>query len=589
MKRNPYLVNKAFNNYLLATILSSIALTIGVVVDGIIVGNFLGADALSAVNLASPLLQLFSTIFLLLNVGGSIIFAMSIGKRELKDANNIFTHSMLMNLGVGLLISIVGIFFSNEIASFFCPNASLFPKVHEYLKIALYSSPIYLFLPGIAVYVSTDNNPRLASVALISANVINLLLDLLFIKGLDMGIRGSSLATSVGYGVGILIVLTHFFRGKGILKYAFTKNKGMFKKIIIMGLPLALSSICIMIQLLSVNHIILDKLGASGISVLAVCMNVLMISSMFIAGTVDAMQPIASVLYGAEDYKGVKLVILSAVKFLLITLVGFTIIIEIFPSVFALLFGLNDPQLLGDFNVAFRWFALSIPFFGFNYLMLVVYQLSNRNILATLIPIMETVLLVAVMFFLSFVELLWIVWTSYIISAIVVVGLIFIYSAVIRSKRKELAPLVLINQTIKERVVLDFSVDNKVDSINRANKKIVEFLDSQVLLKPIQNKICLCFEELIHNIFKYAFVGNKRHFIDVNLSILPNKIILTIKDDGLAFNPFSYDKKTGLGLMIVNGSCKDVNYSRIMNQNVATLIFQYDSNNTTSKNTNNKK
>ena len=574
MKRNPYLVHKAFNNYLLATILSSIALTIGVVVDGIIVGNFLGADALSAVNLASPLLQLFSTIFLLLNIGGSIMFAMSIGKRELKDANNIFTHSMIMNLVVGLLISIFGVLFSNEIASFFCPNASLFPKVHEYLKIALWSSPIYLFLPGIAVYVSTDNNPRLASISLISANVINLILDLIFIKGMNLGIIGSSMATSIGYFIGIIIVLTHFFKGKGILKWSFSRSKGISKKIIIMGLPLALSSICIMIQLLSANHIILAKLGPSGISILAVCMNVMMISSMFISGTVDAMQPVAAVLYGAEDYKGVKLAILSAVKFLLITLVSFTLFVEIFPSVFANLFGLKDAQLLIDFNIAFRWFALCLPLLGFNYLMMVVYQLSKRNMFAIFIPITQTLFLVVGMFILALIDLSWIVWTAYLFSEFMVITLIFIFSTIIHNKHKELAPLVLIDQDVKGVIVLDFSVDNEVKSITEANDKIVSFLKEQVLVAQKQNAICLCFEELIQNIFKYAFSDNSKHYIDVNLRILSNKIILSIKDDGLSFDPFSYDKETGLGLMIVNGSCKNVNYARIMNQNVATLIFE---------------
>jgi len=573
MKRNAYNIRKAFKRYLFATILSNVAFTLGIVVDGIIVGNFLGPNALSSINLTNPLVQLYTSLFLLVNVGGSILAAMAIGKRKLEEANNIFSYSIVLNAFLGILISILGIFFSHQIASFFCSDTQLTDSVYEYMKVVLWTAPVYFFLPGIATFVSTDNNPALASLGLIIANIINLLLDLVFIKGLGLGLMGSSLATSIGYFVGIMVVLTHFRKGKGMLKWSFNPDFSRLKGILIMGFPLFLTSICVMVQLFCVNYIVLDSLGVTGMSILAVCMNILMVSTMFINGSTEAMQPVAGILYGAEDYKGVKMAIYTALKFLIISLVGFTILVEIVPSVMAHLFGLNDPSVLNAFNRAFRIFVLCIPLYGVNYLMMAIYQLTKRNIYATIIPIAQMFCILGTMLLFVFTSNTDMLWFAFFTGESVVIILILIISFFTRRKHKGLTPLILIQDNPQDAVLLDFSVDNKESSMNEANSKIVEFVRNQNLKSGTGNFICLCFEELIQNIFHHAFTDNKKHFIDVNLRVYSDKVILSIKDDGLIFDPFSYDKKTGIGLMIVKGSCKDVNYARIMNQNVATLIF----------------
>jgi len=328
-----------------------------------------------------------------------------------------------------------------------------------------------------------------------------------------------------------------------------------------------------MVQLFCVNYIVLDSLGVTGMSILAVCMNILMVSTMFINGSTEAMQPVAGILYGAEDYKGVKMAIQTAMKFLIISLVGFTILVEIVPSFMAHIFGLHDPSVLDAFNRAFRIFVLCIPLYGFNYLMMAIYQLTKRNIYATIIPVAQMVCILGTMLLFVLTGNTRMIWFAFFMGESVVIILTFIISFFTLRKHKGLTPLILIQDKPQDAVLLDFSVDNKESSMNEANRKIVEFVKTLNLKSETGNSICLCFEELIQNIFHHAFNDNKKHFTDVNLRVYQDKAILSIKDDGLTFDPFSYDKKTGIGLMIVKGSCKDVNYARIMNQNVATLVF----------------
>ena len=86
------------------------------------------------------------------------------------------------------------------------------PMTHSYVKIMLLTEPLYLILPGLAVFIRSDGSPKLASVSLIIANVVNLGCDILFIKYMDMGIAGAAWATAAGFMCGVLISLVHLFQ-----------------------------------------------------------------------------------------------------------------------------------------------------------------------------------------------------------------------------------------------------------------------------------------------------------------------------------------------------------------------------------------
>jgi len=550
------------------------ALSLGVVVNGIIVGNFLGPAALSAVNLTAPVMQFFNALYLLLNVGGGILMAMAIGKQKFDDVNKIFSLSMTLNLAVGLLVSIFGIFFLDETVYLLCSNVDLQPLVKEYLRIILWSSPIYMILPGLCVYVRTDGNPKLASLALIIANIANLGLNILFISVFSWGIFSASLANAIGFTVGILIASTHFLKNERMIHLCMPALLEKTGVLLFTGLPLALASVLMSVRLLSVNSIIINSLGTSGISILAVCFNLLMISGMFISGTVQTMQHVAGVLYGSEDFKGVHIAIKAALKTLAYCLIPLLILLLIFPGFFSIIFGLSEETLLLQAKPAIRLFALCMPIFGLNYLIMAVFQLSKKNNFSILVSCTQALMVVPIMFLASQYDIDSLIWLSFAFGELLVFGIILMISARVRSKQPYLSPVTLINVPQQNEVLLDFSIQSDMSSLDEFTNTVHQFLLPKTLDVHYKNAIELCGEELILNIMQHGYLNNKKHYIDIRLRLLKDKALLCITDDGIPFDPIKYDH-TGIGLLLVRKLCTQIQYSRSLSQNVVVAEFHF--------------
>lgn len=567
LERNPYLVNKAFRTYLVATVLASMALSLGVVIDGVIVGNFLGPDALSAINLTSPIIQLLSAVTTLINVGGATLAAIYIGRRKTEEASKIFTVSLTVSFIAGIIFSVVGAVFVDDIVAVLCTDASLAPLVKDYVFVVLMSSLLYVLLPGICVFVRTDSNPKLATLALVSANIVNLSLDVVFIKFMGLGVGSSALATALGYVVGICILALHLRKKERIFRFKFSGFNHL-GSILLMGAPVALASALMTVRLFGMNSIVLHYLGANGVSVMAVCLNLMMIASMFIGGTAQTMQPVGGVLQGAEDFKGVKMVIKAATKVLITCLAVLVALIIFFPELFASFFGLSDPALLSFADPALRIFALSLPVYGINYMLMIIYQIGGHKKLASAVSSAQALMVVIVALLLVPLDND-LVWASFVIGELIVLSGTLIAAFIIH-KRQNLTPITLQKTVTDNAAVLDVSMNGSGNEMGTMMAELHAFLVANKLAPRTISRIELCSEELILNVLEHGLQSSADHYLDVNVKLSPEEVILTIKDDGPIFDPLEYDGE-GKGLLLVKGLCSSVSYSRTMNQNVVTI------------------
>ena len=160
-------LNSEFWRFLLSSILITLSGTLGFVVDGIIVGNLIGEDGVSAINLNMPLLQFLYTISMLLSTGAGMLVGMELGKKDFSRAAYIFTVSMALCLVVGVLFSIVGIETPDVVAGLLCSNERLLEPTTRYLVPLLLGTPVYMMMWALSNMVSVDGSPRLVSIAII--------------------------------------------------------------------------------------------------------------------------------------------------------------------------------------------------------------------------------------------------------------------------------------------------------------------------------------------------------------------------------------------------------------------------------------
>ena len=390
-----------FWRYLWSSILITLSGCLGNVVDGIIVGKLIGADGVSAINLSKPVVQLMMTLSLLIAAGGSMLVGFTLGKKELVRTRYVYTHSMLSNFLLSLLFTFVGIVLPLSVANLLCDNEHLLQPTLEYLQPMLLGAPAYMMMWAISLMISVDGSPRLASIAIIVDNVVNLSFDIIFIQLCGWGIEGSSTATVVGHLVGIAIMLLHYRNADNHLRFSLKHEQPEGMNILSQGTPLALASVCLTVLLFSANSIVLSSLGRTGIFIFAVCMNLLQIYNLFCAGTCRTLQSLGAIQVGKGDNEAFQLVIHKAFRFITISMLTTCVFAWIFPSVIARLFGATDEATIAECNRALRIFALSFIPFCYIYVLMIVYKLYGQHRMALFISVVLSLAVIPVLWLIA--------------------------------------------------------------------------------------------------------------------------------------------------------------------------------------------
>lgn len=569
MTRSPYLVNKAFKTFAVSTILAVMATSLGVVVNGIIVGNIMGSAELSAVNLVSPLIQLYNAVTALICVGGATYCAVLVGKGNEGESGKVFSACMTMMMVASAILLILGMAAPGTVASMLCSDESLLPLVTDYARIALIGGFSYLFLSGLAMFVRVDGSPRTATFALAGANIIAPILCIVFIEA-GMGIAGASMAVVIGYTIGAAMLVRHFVKNRSTT--LFRPEKGGSRHIsgiMMLGAPVALASAMMVAKMLCMNGLTLEHLGTDGMATMAVAMNVLMLASMLIGGTCQTIQPIGGTLYGSGDVGGISFLTRMVAKVLLISLSAIVVAVVIFPGAFCALFGVSGGDLLTSSEEALRLFAPCILLYGINYALMILFQVLGHRSISIAISVLQPLMVMVIAIFLSDIdgEL---IWPSFWIGEVVMLALIVIASAVIRRRDSSLQGL-LLGRT-PEIPTLAVSVKGDLSDIEEAMSAITEFLESNGTGRSTAQRAALCCEELSMNVSEHGIGRDPDRCMDIVVRKGAETSVL-MRDDGPMFNPMTFDDD-GVGLHIAKGMCTDMTYSRALGQNNVRMTFE---------------
>ncbi len=422
-------IHKQFYGYLWAYILVALSGCLGNVVDGIIVGNLISEDGVSAINLSKPINQFIFTLHLLINAGAGMLVAYALGKKNIGDARRFFTRALTLSTGLGLLLTVFGgLLFPSQLAHLLCSNEHILPLAEDYMQVLLIGNPAFIIMWGLSTMVGVDGSPKLVSTAVIIDNAVNLLLDIVFIQVFGWGITGSSAATVVGHLVGIAILLSHWRNPENrrlILQFGGGGVLASWRRIVSQGAPLALASICLTLLLLSANTIVLSTTGRTGIFVFALCMNLLQVYNLFLSGTCQTLQSLGAIHVGKGDADGVKTVIDKGLRFITVAMVVTCVLVWIWPQGIAELFGCKDPAMLAESNHALRVFALSFIPFCYIYVLMIIYKLYSHHRMALFISFALS---------LTVIPVLWLmaklfpgaIWYSYLIAYLLEAAIIYL-------------------------------------------------------------------------------------------------------------------------------------------------------------------
>ena len=420
--------NTEFNRFLWSSILIALSACLGNVVDSIIVGNLIGEDGVSAINLSKPVTQFMFTISMLLSTGAGMLVGMELGKKDYQRASYIFTLSSIGCLAFGLLQTVTGLFFTDELTQWLCTNEQLFGATRDYLYPLMLGAPAYMMAWALATMVGVDGSPRLVSIAILIDNAVNLSCDIIFIQWLGWGIEGSSTATVIGHIVGIALMCWHFRYPDHHLEIVLGGGKAnsTLRQMVSQGAPLALASISLTALLFCANSIVLSTMGRVGIFAFSVCMNILYIYNLFLSGTCRTVQSLGSIQVGKGDNEKFRLVISKSFRFITIAMLITCAFIWIAPEAITKFFGADEEELIAEGVRALRIFALSFIPFCYIYTIMVVYKLYGHHKMALFISLALSLTVIPVLWVISKLlpEMLW---YSYLIAYVIEVLLIVLF------------------------------------------------------------------------------------------------------------------------------------------------------------------
>lgn len=565
-ERKANLVNKAFNQYLWASVLTVAATQVANIVDAIIVGNLVGDDGLAAVNMSKPLLQAFFALTCFYVASSTILSGMAIGKGDRKTADKLFSFSMGFSLLLGILITVFGLLFFDSISALLCQSDSLRPLSDAFMRVTLCSAAPQLLMLTLNQFVTVDGEPKLVSRAVIVGNVFNILLDIVFIRYCGWGIAGAAWATLTMYVVCIIIMLTHF-RRKESLRLCRTRPREVgVGKIFSIGLPLFFSTVLLSVQYIGNNYVAGRFLGDDGLVTMAVCIQLLAFSMIILTGTLRTIQPVGSILKGLNDNRGMVMLMKRGYSFMAVCFIVFTAVLVFFPAQIGSLLGVAGEDRLDMVSRALPLFSLNIVGQAMLCNLLPAFQLYDRKGLALLLSIAQSLL--PMVFFL----LLQGNWIGFFVGQLATALAIGVWEFILRRKDPTLSRFLLIPMK-NDGKLLDITLQTTTASLSEGISDLRSFLASNGVAPHTANVAAVCAEEFINNIIRHGHATS----IDLSANVSNDAVRISIHDDGMAFNPVetvkSSDSKIGLGLTLASAFCKDIDYKYLFNQNMVVLTI----------------
>ena len=389
-ERKATIVNRKFFEYLVPTVLSIIAVSLNEFVDGILVSHLLGNEAMGYVHLAFPIMLIFAMVHTFLGVGGSIIYAECSGKQESDKARIIFSVTMILSVLFSVVFLIAGLVFINQIVQLLHAPEEAQGVFLSYVRRLIISGIFIIPLQTLIVFSPALGAPRLGSAVNIVANVVNLVMDYVYIRFAGMHVEGAATATMTGYIVGLAVVVTAVSMRKMPFPFALPKLRDYktAPAIIMRGLPPSVTQLGYCIKLYFCNLLAQQAGGFVAVRIFALCIQTVSIASIAIGGIVGAMVPIAASLYGQRDFNGIKILLDTVLRVQLIANVVLVVLFEVFPrGLMDLYNGSTLPYQ--DTVFAIRIFSILFIFRGFSVVFMYYYQVVQRKIYANIISLVD--------------------------------------------------------------------------------------------------------------------------------------------------------------------------------------------------------
>lgn len=329
--------------------------------DGIFVGQFLGATAFAALNLAMPFVIINFSLADLIGVGSAVPISVCLGRKQEREAHNIFTCACLMIVGAGVLIGGALFVSAPLLIRLMGAEGEFAALAVQYLRVYALCSPVTTIVFAMDNYLRICGYIRGSMFLNILMSALIAVLEFLFLGVFRWGIWAAALATCSGMLICAVIAFIPFLRGKALLRFCRPRFTGkMIKQIVSCGSPNFLNNIAGRITSILMNAILVRLGGETAVSVYGVLMFADGFIQPLLYGMCDSLQPAVGYNWGAQKYSRVRAIERCCFTASGIVSLLSVLVIAVFPEPITKLFVADAGREILDLSAhALRLFSLT--------------------------------------------------------------------------------------------------------------------------------------------------------------------------------------------------------------------------------------
>jgi putative MATE family efflux protein len=387
-KRSEMLANERIGSLLLKL---SLPAAIGMivqasynVVDAIFVGRGVGPMGIAGITIDFPIQMVVMAVAQMIGIGAASIVSRSLGAQNKERAEKALGNSFTLSLGIGLLITVLGLLFIDPLLKVFGSTETILPYAKTYLNVILFGTFFTTFGMASNNVVRAEGNAKIAMWTMLIGALMNIGLDPLFIFGFHMGIKGAAIATVISQFATFIWLLIYYLSGKSVMKFR-VRNLKLDRSVTKETFSIGVSSFVRQISASIIIAILNNTLGFYGgdmaITIYGLVNRLSSFALMPSFGVAQGFQPIAGFSYGAKRFDRTRRsMYLATIAATVVTTVGF-LVMELFPRQLIGMFT-TDQSLISSTVSPLRIVVMIYPMVGFMAIVSTMFQAIGKALQA---------------------------------------------------------------------------------------------------------------------------------------------------------------------------------------------------------------
>lgn len=306
-------IKSTFIKYVSANILGMIGLSCYILADTFFIARGVGADGLTALNLAIPIYNFMNGLGLMTGMGAATRYSISKGTADTSVRDGIFTQALCFALLLSSVFVILGITAVEPISLLLGANADTLGLTTGYLRILMVFTPFFMCNNLLICFVRNDGAPQLSMLAMLTGSFSNIIMDYILVFPLGMGMVGAALATAASPLLSMLVLSTHFIRRQNHFRLRRIRpSLRRMADICALGSSSLIVEVSSGVVMLIFNLLILNISGNTGVAAYGVIANIALVLTSMYTGISQGVQPVVSQCFGRREYKNIHKVLLYA-------------------------------------------------------------------------------------------------------------------------------------------------------------------------------------------------------------------------------------------------------------------------------------